>query len=88
MAKWLKAALGSRLVLASGLAVALAAAIAASPAPAQAATGKCGSEITYYSDATHTHRVGLRGWLPFNCSCAAYGSGIITSYYTVISSVC
>ncbi len=69
-------------------ALAVAALLAAAPAPAQAATGKCGSEIHYYSDSTFTHQVGLRGWLPFNCGCQAYSSGTISSFSRVLSSVC
>jgi hypothetical protein len=65
-----------------------AAFLAATPAPAHAATMKCGSEAHYYSDATFTTQVGVRGWLPRNCNCTAYGSGSTSAFVKVLSSVC
>jgi hypothetical protein len=78
-------ALNRRVVLAALLVLALTGVFAAgSPAAAE----RCGTEIYYFSDASHTTDVGLRGWLPSSCGCASYGWGSISLYREIYDSVC
>jgi hypothetical protein len=79
-------AVNRRVVLAALLLLALTGVFAAG-SPAEAQT-RCGTEIYYFSDASHTTDVGLRGWLPSNCGCASYGWGSITIYREIYDSVC
>jgi hypothetical protein len=61
---------------------------ALTPAPAEAQT-RCGTEFQYYSDATYTELVGIRGWLPYeSCGCQSYGFGDFTAYKIVLDSYC
>jgi len=75
-----------RLVLTALLMVVLVAAFAATPS--SAATGRCGTEFDYYSNSSHSSLVGVRGWLPFDCGCASYSWGSVTSYFDVTDAVC
>lgn len=80
---------GRRAVGALLLVFVVTAAVAALvPAPAEAQT-RCGTELQYYSDATYTELVGMRGWLPYpSCGCQSYGFGTITPYKLVFDSYC
>ena len=58
------------------------------PSAAEAQT-RCGTEFQYYSDATYTELVGIRGWLPYeSCGCQSYGFGDFTPYKIVLDSYC
>jgi hypothetical protein len=72
------------LALVLGLAAALLPGIAGT---AEAST-RCGTEFYYYSDASLTEVVGVRGWLPEECACQFYSWGVITPYKTVQDSYC
>ena len=80
---------GRKAVAALVLVFLVAAGVAAlTPAPAEAST-RCGTEFQYYSDATYTELVGMRGWLPYpSCGCQSYGFGEITIYKIVLDSYC
>jgi hypothetical protein len=57
------------------------------PTPAEAQT-RCGLEFWYYSDATYTELVGIRGWWPWACGCGTYGAGEITPYREIFDNYC
>ena len=53
----------------------------AAPHPVKACSiyQRCGSEFYYFSDASHTEVVGIRGW---ECNpCTGYSWGQITNFY-------
>lgn len=56
--------------------------------PEPAAADRCGTEFIYYSDATYTEVVGVRGWLPYSCNCQSYSWGSISIYREVTDSYC
>ncbi|HSS78513.1 MAG TPA: hypothetical protein VLV54_17440 [Thermoanaerobaculia bacterium] len=88
MPKRTRFALNPRLLIALKLLVVLAVlCVTLAPAPSQAATTRCGTEI-YYWDSTFTDNVGLRAWLAIECGCGAYGWGVITPYRTFDNAVC
>lgn len=63
--------------------------VAASLPPVAEAQTRCGTEFQYYSDATYTELVGIRGWLPYeSCGCQSYGFGDFTAYKIVLDSYC
>lgn len=67
----------------------VAAGVAASMPSAAEAQTRCGTEFQYYSDATYSDLVGMRGWLPYpSCGCQSYGFGDITPYKIVLDSYC
>ena len=72
-----------RLLLALALIVTLAATFLATPQRMQAATGRCGNEWFYYSDATHTNQVGYEVY-ECNCYHAFWGTRTV---YSVINSL-
>ena len=74
-----------RLLLALALCLTLAATFLAAPAPTQASIGRCGNEWFYYSDATHTTRVGYE---VYECNCAHYFTGVRTAYSVINSLNC
>ena len=58
------------------------------PSAAEAQT-RCGTEFQYYSDASLTELVGVRGWLPYpSCGCQFYSWGVITVHKIVLDSYC
>ncbi len=57
------------------------------PAPTEAQT-RCGTEIVYFSDSSHSEEIGLRGWTFYECGCQSYGYGSISSYREVYDSFC
>jgi hypothetical protein len=56
------------------------------PSPAEAS--RCGFEFWYYSDATYTELVGIRGWWPWACGCGTYGGGQVTEHRLVFDNYC
>lgn len=74
-----------RSLLALALLLTLAATFLATPRQMQAATGRCGNEWFYYSDATHTHQVGYEVW---ECNCYHAFSGVRTQYSVINSLGC
>jgi len=52
------------------------------------AATRCGTEITYYADASLTEVVGVYGWLPMTCGCQSYSWGTFSPYRTVDDSFC
>ena len=80
---------GRKAVVALVLVFVVTAAVAALvPAPAEAQT-RCGTEFQYYSDASLTELVGIRGWLPYeSCGCQFYTWGVITVHKVVLDSYC
>lgn len=55
---------------------------------ATAATTRCGTEIVFYSDASHTQVVGVWGWLPEKCNCQSYQWGTLSAYREYLDSYC
>jgi hypothetical protein len=74
-----------RLLLALALCLTLAATFLATPRRMQAATGRCGNEWFYYSDATHTTQVGYE---EYDCNCNHYFWGVRTVYSVINSLGC
>ncbi len=74
-----------RLLLALALILSLAATFLATPQRMQAATGRCGHEWFYYSDATHKTEVGYE---EYDCNCNHYFWGVRTAYSTIDSLGC
>lgn len=70
-------------------AVALSAAtLTPAPAPSGVGPNRCGTEIWYWSDASHTVFVGMQGWKPAECGCFYYSSGTLSVYRTFEDSFC
>lgn len=74
-----------RLLLALALCLTLAATFLATPQRMQAATGRCGNEWFYYSDATHTTQVGYE---VYECNCYHASWGVRTVYSVINSLNC
>lgn len=70
------------------LVLAALATVLALAVPSPAAADRCGSEFTYYSDASHTEIVGVRGWMPYACNCQTYGWGSVTAHREIGDSWC
>lgn len=70
------------------LALAALATVLSLAVPAPAAADRCGTEFIYYSDASLTEVVGIRGWLPYSCNCQYYYWGDTTPYKEVTDSWC
>ena len=66
--------------------VMLLVAVLAASQPASA--DRCGTEIYYYSDASYSEEIGMRGWLPYECGCWSYGWGSISPYRLYYDAVC
>ncbi|HEX4954206.1 MAG TPA: hypothetical protein VF017_12515 [Thermoanaerobaculia bacterium] len=75
------------LVLAAAFALFAVGAALLAPLPTEAQT-RCGTEIIYFSDPSHTEEIGLRGWTYFECGCQSYGWGSVSSYREVYDSFC
>jgi hypothetical protein len=75
-------------VISSILALVGLAVILGFAAPEPAAADRCGTEFIYYSDASFTEVVGVRGWLPYECNCQFYSWGSITGFSEVVDSYC
>ena len=75
------------LVFAAVFAVAALVGGALAPSPSEAGT-RCGTEFQYYSDATYTELVGVRGWLPEECGCQFYTWGSLSVYKLTEDSWC
>ncbi|HET9225869.1 MAG TPA: hypothetical protein VFR31_04340 [Thermoanaerobaculia bacterium] len=56
--------------------------------PETASADRCGTEFLYFSDASYSEVVGIRGWLPYSCNCQFYTWGEITIYKVVQDSWC
>ena len=49
-------------------------------------TTKCGTQYDYYSDATYSTLIGVRGYTDEACGCQLYGWGSL-SFYRIFSEV-
>lgn len=56
--------------------------------PKTASADRCGTEFIYYSDASFSEVVGVRGWLPYSCNCQFYSWGSLSTYSEVQDSWC
>lgn len=75
------------LILVAVLALAALAGGVILPPPAEAAA-KCGTEWRFYSDATYSQLVGIRGWTSEACGCEFYTSGSFSIYREDVTSWC
>jgi hypothetical protein len=79
MSKLKKAGLSVR-VISLVLALASLALVLGFAGPEPVAALNCGTETVYYSDASFTVQVGLRGWHWARCGCQPYGWGVTSPY--------
>lgn len=64
------------------LAVAFGVALFAAPELGAGPTTKCGTQYDYYSDASYTTLIGVRGYTYEACGCQLYGWGSLSFYRT------
>jgi hypothetical protein len=70
------------------LALAALATVLTVAVPTPVAAEKCGLEFHYYSDASHTTEVGMRGYEPSACGCGLYGWGSISLHREIVDGFC
>lgn len=82
-----KTGLSVRLI-STGLVLAALATILTLAIPTPVAAEKCGLEFHYFSDASHTTQVGMRGYEPSSCGCGLYGWGSLSLHREIYDAFC